>query len=190
MLLAAFIGFGVTYLALRTDRVTMQEGDSRTHTAASSEATATSGAIDAGAGAGAEKSATLDTAALMARGKQIFTTTCQACHQANGAGIPGAFPPLDGSEWVIGSPKRVAAIILHGVNGKITVKGQDFQGVMPTFKDQFTSEEIAAVATYVRQTFGKTSDTVTPALVDEVKKATQSRSGPWAGGADLNSVKW
>lgn len=173
-LLAAFFGFGITYLALRTDHVTIQEGDSRTHT----ESTA------------AAPAATDSAAALMERGKQIFTTTCQACHQATGEGIPGTFPPLEGSEWVMGPPKRVAAIILHGVNGEITVKGQKYKNVMPTFQDQFNSEEIAAITTYVRQTFGQKTDTVAATLVDEVKKETKDHAGPWAGEADLNARKW
>jgi mono/diheme cytochrome c family protein len=177
-LLAMFLGFGVTYLALRTDRVTMQEGDSRTHAPSAPNA----GSQDQGSAS--------DATALLEHGKQVFTTTCQACHQANGAGIPGTFPPLEDSEWVAGSPKRIAAIVLHGINGEIVVKGQKFQNVMPTFKDQLSTEDIAAVVTYVRQTFGKKTDVVTPALVEEVKKSTQSRSGPWAGGAELEAQKW
>jgi mono/diheme cytochrome c family protein len=176
-LLAVFFGFGVTYLTLRTDHVTMKEGDSRTH------ATAATGSAPADGGA-------LDTTALLEKGKQIYTTTCQACHQATGEGLPGAFPPLAGSEWVTGPSKRTVAIVLHGVSGEITVKGDKFNSVMPTFKDQFKSEEIAAVVSYVRQTYGKTSDVVTPELVDQVRNETKAQAAPWAGEADLNAKKW
>jgi mono/diheme cytochrome c family protein len=157
----------------------MQEGDSRTHAAATP-------APAAPAAAGAPPAA----AALLSEGKRVFTTTCQACHQAGGQGIPGAFPPLDGSEWVTGPPKRIAAIILHGIDGPITVKGQAFHGVMPTFKDQLKPEEIAAVATYVRQTFGKKADTIPPELVKQTAEETKSRGGPWTGGDELEARKW
>lgn len=175
-LLAVFFGFGVTYLSLRTDHVTMKEGDSRTH----AESTASS----APAGSGADVTALLD------HGKQIYTTTCQACHQPNGQGIPGTFPPLDGSEWTMGPAKRTVAIVLHGINGDITVKGEKFHNVMPTFKGQFQSADIAAVVTYVRRTFGKTSDTVTTELVDQVKVQTKDQSTPWTGDAQINAQKW
>ena len=181
MLLSAFLGFGITFLALRTDRITMEEGDSRTHVKE------TEAAPPAAAEA---KAAPDDPAAMLAHGKQIFTTTCQVCHQANGLGVPGAFPPLEGSEWVTGSTKRIVAILLHGINGEIVVKGEKFQNAMPPFKDQFSSADIAAVATFIRQTFGKKTDVITAATVDEVKSKTASHAGPWAGGAELDSQKW
>ncbi len=177
MLLSAFFGFGVTYLALQTDHLAWIEGDSRTHVEASAQAGAAAPAAD-------------DPATILANGKQIYTTTCQACHQATGQGLPGAFPPLEGSEWVTGSPKRMAAIVLHGLMGEITVKGEKFNSVMPTFQDQLKSEDIAAVITYVRQTFGKTTDVISTALVDEMREETKDQAGPWAGEAALNAHKW
>jgi mono/diheme cytochrome c family protein len=185
-LLAVFFGFGVTYLALRTDRVTMQEGDSRTHVSATAipEAATSNDAATAGSAAAP------DAAALLEHGKQIFTTTCQACHQAGGTGIAGTFPPLVGSEWVTGPASRTVAIVLNGINGEIVVKGEKYHSVMPTFKDQFQPEDIAAVVTYVRQTFGKTTDVVAPSLVEKIKKEIQAKSAPWSGGTELNSQKW
>ncbi len=180
VLIALFVGFGVTYLALRTDNTSMTPGDSRT--ARSGVATATN-AGPAGADAN-------NLPALMEKGKQVFTTTCQACHQATGAGIPGAFPPLAESEWVNGSPKRLIAIVLHGLQGEINVKGQKFQGVMPPFKDQLKPEDIAAVATYVRNSFGNKSDLVPVDLVNKVKDETKARTTSWGGEAELNAQKW
>ena len=66
-------------------------------------------------------------------GGAIFAANCAACHQANGQGLPGVFPPLAGSEWVVGDPKVLANILLHGVSGKIEVAGQSFDGMMPAF---------------------------------------------------------
>jgi mono/diheme cytochrome c family protein len=174
ILLSIFVGFGISYLALRTQNVSMTPGDSRTAAAPAAENNA-----------GGD-----DLPALMEKGKQVFTTTCQACHQANGAGIPGAFPPLAESEWVNGPAKRMVAIVLHGLQGEVTVKGQKFQSAMPAFKDQLKPEDIAAVATYVRNSFGNKSGPVPAALVNEVKENTKAQAAPWNGEAELNGRKW
>ncbi len=180
ILISVFVGFGISYLAMKTKDVSMTPGDSRT--------TPTIGIAEeksAGAAAG-----TADLSALMEKGKQVYTTTCQACHQATGAGIPGAFPPLAESAWVSGSPKRLAAIVLHGLQGEINVKGQKFHGVMPPFKDQLKPEDIAAVATYVRNSFGNEADLVTVDTVNQVKQETASKATPWNGESELNAQKW
>jgi mono/diheme cytochrome c family protein len=65
------------------------------------------------------------------KGKVVYSGICQACHQANGQGLPGTFPPLAKSEWVNGSEKRIIAIILKGLQGPITVEGKQFTNVMP-----------------------------------------------------------
>lgn len=177
VLIALFLGFGITYLALRTNNTDMTPGDSRTsdHAAQAEAAPSTS---------------ENNLASLMEKGKQVYTTTCQACHQANGEGIPGAFPPLAGSEWVNASPKKVIAIVLHGLQGSITVKGQKYQGVMPAFENQLKPEDVAAVATYVRNSFGNKSDLVMPELVTQVKEETKSKKDPWGGEVELNAQKW
>jgi len=181
ILISVFLGFGISYLAMKTPNTSFTPGDSRTTQAA---------APAAGAAAQAPQNAAGDLTAVIAKGKQIFTTTCQACHQANGAGIPSAFPPLAGSEWVNGPAERMVAIVLHGAQGEITVKGQKFNGVMPTFGAQLKPEDIAAVATYVRSSFGNQSSAVTPELVKKAQDATKSKSGPWNGESELNSQKW
>lgn len=180
ILLSIFIGFGVTYLALRTPNTNMKPGDSRT-----ADVTAPQNPADS-----TKSSAPLNTADLTEKGKQIFTTTCQACHQASGAGIPGAFPPLDGSEWVAGSAQQMAAIVLHGIQGEITVKGQKFNSNMPTFKDQLSSEDIAAVITYVRQAWSNKASALTPETVDHIRNQTKDHSGSWAGESELKKQHW
>ena len=55
---------------------------------------------------------------------------CIACHQANGLGVPSVYPPLAGSEWVIGNEERIFSIVLHGLNGPIEVKGLTYANVM------------------------------------------------------------
>jgi len=180
ILLSMLIGFGVTFLILRTPNTNMTPGDSRT------SSTPNNTVAVAKTGDAHE----MDVAALTEKGKRIFTTTCQACHQATGSGIPGAFPPLDGSEWVAGSPKQMAAIVLHGIQGDITVKGQKFSSSMPTFKDQLSSEDIAAVTTYVRQAWSNKASAISADLVESVRTSTQSHNGPWAGEAELKKQTW
>ena len=71
-------------------------------------------------------------------GAEVFAT-CTACHQATGLGLPGAFPPLVGSEWVIGKPEVPIAIVLHGMQGEITVKGAKYDQMMMPWGAMFTS---------------------------------------------------
>src|SRR3546814_618651 len=64
-------------------------------------------------------------------GAQIYAAQCVACHQAGGQGLPGVFPPLAGSEWVTGKAALTVQIVLHGVAGELTVKGTQYNGMMP-----------------------------------------------------------
>ena len=68
------------------------------------------------------------------RGKGFYMTTCVACHQPTGAGLPGVFPPFDGSEYVVGDARRLVAIVIKGLNGPITVKGTKYPGAIPATK--------------------------------------------------------
>ena len=72
-------------------------------------------------------------APVAADGAQIFASRCASCHQATGAGLPGVFPPLAGSEWANADASQVAKILLLGIDGPITVKGAEFHGIMPAF---------------------------------------------------------
>ena len=105
-------------------------------------------------------------------------TVCAACHQLTGLGIPAAFPPLAGSEVVQGPPERVIAIVLHGLQGPITVKGATYNGVMAAWS-QLTDAQIAAIITYERSSWGNTAPAVTPDQVAAVRKATASRATAW-----------
>ncbi|GAB2884262.1 cytochrome c [Paralcaligenes sp. KSB-10] len=122
-------------------------------------------------------------------GAQIYAAQCVACHQANGAGLPGVFPPLAESEWVLGKPEVAARIVLHGVTGPLKVKGATYNGQMPTFKDKLSDKEIAAVLTHVRSSFGNKADKVDEALVKKERAATQSHDKPWNGDAELDSMR-
>ena len=122
-------------------------------------------------------------------GAQIYTANCLACHQATGAGLPGVFPPLAGSEWVQGTPKGVIQIVLHGISGKLTVHGSVYNGQMPTFKDKLNDAQIAAVLSHIRSSFGNKADKIDAAVVKTEREATKSRDKPWNGDAELASLK-
>lgn len=125
-------------------------------------------------------------AATTANGKQLFTANCAACHQATGKGLPGVFPPLDGSEWVAGDERTVANILLHGITGEITVMGSTFKGAMPAFP-QLSDAELAAVATYVRAEWSNKAGAIKPELFEAERKAG-TRTAPFNGGAELKAL--
>jgi glucose/arabinose dehydrogenase/mono/diheme cytochrome c family protein len=107
-------------------------------------------------------------------GGNIYNTYCAACHQYNGKGDGTRFPPLEGSEWVTGDKKRLLKVLLEGLNQPISVKGVAYNGLMPAH--QFLNdEEIAAVATYIRQKFNKMKDAVKPEEVGVMRKNLASK---------------
>jgi mono/diheme cytochrome c family protein len=102
----------------------------------------------------------------MAIGKQVYGGNCANCHQASGEGQPGSYPPLAGSEWVLGDKSALYAIMLHGLQGPLTVKGGEFGSQqMPGWSTTLNDEKIADVMTYIRASWGNTADAVTPAEV-------------------------
>jgi mono/diheme cytochrome c family protein len=125
-------------------------------------------------------------AGAAADGKQVFTANCVACHQASGKGLPGVFPPLDGSEWVTGEPRIVANILLHGVTGEMTVGGNVFKGAMPSFQ-KLGDAELAAVASYVRSEWSNKAPPVGADLFAAERKAA-SRSTPFASGEEIKAL--
>lgn len=122
--------------------------------------------------------AVASTAQAQKTGAEVYAT-CSACHQANGQGVPGAFPPLAGSEWVNGKGDIPIAIVLHGLQGPITVKGQKYNGVMAPWGTTFNDDQIAAVVTYIRSQWGNKAPAVTKADVARVRAATKARKGAW-----------
>ncbi|MGH8829592.1 MAG: c-type cytochrome [Polaromonas sp.] len=121
-----------------------------------------------------------------ADGKQVFTANCVACHQASGKGLPGVFPPLDGSEWVTGDERTVANILLHGVIGEMTVMGNSFKGAMPAFQ-QLSDAELAAVASYIRAEWSNKAGAIKPELFEAERKAS-TRTTPFNGGAEVKAL--
>jgi mono/diheme cytochrome c family protein len=111
--------------------------------------------------------------------QDIFSRTCSACHQPTGQGIPAVFPPLDGSPYVLsGNVERMASIMLYGLIGPVTVKGQQFNGAMVGFGPTLSDEELAAVATHVRSSWSNKAEPVNPAVFAAMRTKWGSR-GPF-----------
>ncbi len=113
-------------------------------------------------------------------GQRIFTANCAACHQVTGLGLPGAFPPLAGSEWVAGPDERIIRIVLSGLSGPVTVKGSPFNLAMPSLGPSLKDEQLAAVLTYIRSEWGNNAPAVSPDKVKEIRAAVAGHPGPWA----------
>lgn len=118
-------------------------------------------------------------------GAAIFAAQCAACHQATGKGLPGVFPPLDGSEWVHGEPRILANILLHGITGEIEVEGTKFNGQMPAFA-QLSDAELAGVASYIRGAWSNKAEPLTAELFAAERKS--DRTTPFEGGAALKAL--
>lgn len=122
-------------------------------------------------------------------GQQVYATICLACHQPTGAGIPGMFPPLAGSDWVTAKkPDRLIRLVLHGVAGPISVNGKPFSTPAPIMPPQttLTDAQVADVLTYVRAAFGNGASAVAAAEVAEVRQTEVARRAPWTEAELLN----
>jgi cytochrome c6 len=90
-------------------------------------------------------------------GGGLFAQNCSACHQKNGKGIPGAFPALAGDAFVVGPPEQVVLTVLNG------------RGAMPTFAKDLSDQQIAAIITYVRSSWGNKADPVDAGLIRTIR---------------------
>jgi mono/diheme cytochrome c family protein len=102
-------------------------------------------------------------------GAKVYGQNCASCHQASGAGQPGMYPPLVASDWVVGSKVRLAAILLKGLQGPITVGGATYSAaVMPSWETSIPPDKMADLMTYLRASWGNKAGPVTE---DEVTAA-------------------
>lgn len=115
------------------------------------------------------------------RGKKVFQANCLVCHQANGNGTPGVFPPLAGSEWVNdpAHEPHIVRIVLKGLQGPITVKGTTYNNVMTPFGSVLKDQQIADVLSYIRQEWGNSAPEVTVETVAAIRAAVADRAAPW-----------
>ena len=97
------------------------------------------------------------------KGKEVFSKTCIACHQANGQGVPNAFPPLAKSDYLNKDTNRAIKTVLNGLSGPVTVNGKKFNAMMTP--QALSDQQIADVLTYVYSSWGNNGTKVTPAMV-------------------------
>jgi len=131
------------------------------------------------AGEDPQRSATTDTAARtvsavpagQSAGADLYQR-CVSCHQANGEGLPGSFPPLAGSEYVTASNTSVPIqIVIRGMQGPLTVKGVQYNGLMPPYGlgIEMSDDEVAAVLTHARSSWGNNASPITAQEVAAVR---------------------
>jgi mono/diheme cytochrome c family protein len=120
--------------------------------------------------------------ALYNKGKAIFARDgyCSTCHQPDGKGLPASgFPPLTANNWVLGNPDRLIKLVLKGMYGPMEVQGKKYSGQVPMtpFGGMLKDDEVAAVITYVRNSFGNKAPAVSPDKVKQVRAATKNKTG-------------
>lgn len=121
-----------------------------------------------------------DDLAMYKKGKEIFAMDgyCSTCHQPDGKGLPASgFPPLAGTKWVTGNEERLIKVVLKGLLGPIDINGRKYPGQVPMtpFEGLLNDEEVAAVLTYVRNSFGNAASVIQPATVKKVRASVQSK---------------
>lgn len=136
------------------------------------------GLFFASAGGGAKEDGPAEKSPIE-KGEIFFKQNCATCHQATGQGAAGQYPTLVGTEWVVGNNKRLAAILLRGLQGPITIKGQkqSYSGVMQAWGPSLTDEKIAYILTYIRQAWGNQAGPITPEQMAAARAEFQGQAG-------------
>lgn len=125
-------------------------------------------------------------------GKQIYESLCLNCHQPDGKGLPGVYPPLTPNEWVSAAdPTAAIRILLHGLSGPIKVAGQEYGTTTPIPMPPMglDDQQTADILTYVRSNFGNQAPAVTPEQVKAVRNADPARTSPWTATELQQSAK-
>src|SRR6266481_3627179 len=122
------------------------------------------------------------------RGKKVFMANCAVCHQASGLGSQSqGYPPLAGSEITNGGSRRAAMVVMKGLQGPITVKGQKFGSAVMQPWESLGDQKVADVLTYERQEWGNTGGPVTKEQIAALRKELASHPGSFVE-ADLQAV--
>jgi mono/diheme cytochrome c family protein len=113
-------------------------------------------------------------------GKALFSANCVTCHQATGQGLPGQYPPLAGSEIVLGeASNRYIAIVLKGLQGPVTIKGQTVNNSMQPWEEQYTDAQLSAILTYERSDWGNNAPPIPPEAIKQVRDELKDRKEQW-----------
>jgi nitrite reductase (NO-forming) len=112
----------------------------------------------------------------VAAGAVLYNGTCSVCHQQNGAGLEGVFPPLANSDYLMADTERAIAVVLNGLTGEVVVNGNTFNSVMPPMS-QLNDDEIANILTFALNNWGNDGDTVSAEEVAAVRATTERPKG-------------
>jgi mono/diheme cytochrome c family protein len=93
-------------------------------------------------------------------GEKIYNVNCSSCHQANGLGVPGTFPPLANNGVVTGDASTVIRIVKYGLTTRLTVAGTAYDGEMPAWDGKISDEDIASAITYIRSAWGNDASAI------------------------------
>jgi mono/diheme cytochrome c family protein len=102
-------------------------------------------------------------------GKNLYSKNCMSCHQSDGSGVPGMYPPLQKSNWVNGDKKRLIKIMLNGLQGEIEVNNETYIQSMPSHS-YLTDDQIAKVLSFIRKNFGNDAPDVKMNEVTELRQ--------------------
>ncbi len=170
--LAALVALGACSKGSQSSTTTTTTTDQGTSAAPAGTpgAASSANAMTNGASPGAAGTVAAGGAASASDGAKVYQTNCSSCHQANGQGVAGTFPPLAANPVVTGDATKVIHIVKYGLNGKIEVKGTSYNGMMPAWGQQLSNGDIAAVVTYIRNSWGNKASAVTESQVAGVSK--------------------
>lgn len=108
-------------------------------------------------------------------GNQLYTKHCGTCHQADGNGVRGMFPPLSGNEKVTGASDELIKIVLFGMEGPIVVNGRNYNQPMPP-QSYLSDKQIADILTFIRSSWDNKASALTPAEVLKARKAGKPKT--------------
>lgn len=100
----------------------------------------------------------------------MYIANCSSCHQPNGRGLSGTFPPLAGSQIVNGDTAKLIHIVKYGVTGPLVVSGKEYNGMMPAWSPTLSDDAIATTISYIRSSWGNHGGAITAAQVGAAGK--------------------
>jgi mono/diheme cytochrome c family protein len=107
------------------------------------------------------------------RGRKVYDRVCLVCHQSDGSGVPMMYPPIIESEYISGNTDSLILLILEGMSGPVVIKGEEYNSIMPPYKDILDDQEIADLINYLRTSFGNSGEMIKPGQVAAIREEGQ-----------------